>query len=626
MDKVTIPSTDCSDNLYGMDNSEKCIIPPFINFRIKDIVYNEYTYELLVRQNPDVIKKVKIKSGLDLQDLSHLNPVLYITTESLPLKINDDVNIVKKEGSDYYYYSWSSKFNRYYHRKLEEGDEFYDLQTKTKYRLEDGKLVNYSTIDLDIEYTESNVIITNSKGNGITILPATHSTAGIMTKDDKIKLDNINSYVTNTDLILDPKTPNIYLKVITYDLNSNSSSEETFLLPEVTTTQNGLMSPEHKKLLEGLYETVIEINPNFETNENGLTYFYITKNPYTSELTNHPITLPLVTHNSNGLFSKFDKRMIDKFRFVYVDRAISEVYYDGALLTNERFKVTRDQYNYYIKGNDGTDLLIESYDPLTGRAGLFNRQIFESLGTFTNTTPIVENFRGFKKGEIFEQTPYGDIINKILYPHLNPVINFAYIDPDGGIYEKESLVKLNILEVGITKKSYPIDRIEVLDENYNIIYSFSDLFIRDGGIFNFNVPTILDTINQSEIFYRIRVVDTQNGQDETVTSKFKFIYPYYYGIIQDGEDIDFTKLNKVVELKSNKLIDFTANYEKIVFGYPEYYGDLVIIKDENGLNVNGFFTKVRKNLTTSNTTVPYIFYISNLTTADKFAINFMYNK
>ena len=108
MDKVTIPSTDCSDNLYGMDNSEKCIIPPFINFRIKDIVYNEYTYELLVRQNPDVIKKVKIKSGLDLQDLSHLNPVLYITTESLPLKINDDDNIVKKDGSDYYYYSWSS--------------------------------------------------------------------------------------------------------------------------------------------------------------------------------------------------------------------------------------------------------------------------------------------------------------------------------------------------------------------------------------------------------------------------------------------------------------------------------------------------------------------------------------
>ena len=86
--------------------------------------------------------------------------------------------------------------------------------------------------------------------------------------------------------------------------------------------------------------------------------------------------------------------------------------------------------------------------------------------------------------------------------------------------------------------------------------------------------------------------------------KFKFIYPYYYGIIQDGEDIDFTKLNKVVELKSNKLIDFTANYEKIVFGYPEYYGDLVIIKDENGLNVNGFFTKVRKNLTTS---YPYFF-------------------
>lgn len=626
MDKTTIPSIDCSDNLYGMDNSEKCIIPPFINFRIKDVEYNDYTFELLIKQNPDVIKKVRIKSGIVLHDLSHLNPVLFITDEELPLKINDDANIVKKEGEDYYYYSWSSKFNRYYNRKLKEGDEFYDLQTKVKYRLENGRLINYSNINLDIEYTESSVIIINDKGDGITILPATHSKAGVMTKDDKIKLDRINSYVKETNLILDTKSPNIYLNVLTYDVKNNTHKEESFLLPEVTISQNGLMSPRHKELLDNLYESVIEINSNFETNDKGLTYFYITKNPYTSSTTNHPITLPLVTHDSNGLFSKFDKRMIDKFKFIYSNKTISEVYYDGVLLTNERFKVTRDQYNYYIKGNDGTDLIIESYDPTTGRAGLFNKEIYESLGTFTNLTPIVEDFRGLKQGEVFEKTPYEDIINKLLYPHLNPVIDFVKIDPDGGVYEKESSVKLNIIEVGITKKSYPINRIEILDEKYNIIYSFKDLYIRDGGIFNFNVPTVLDTINQSEIFYRVRVVDSNNGQDEAITSKFKFIYPYYYGIISDQEDVDFTRLNKIVELKSNKTIDYTADYERVVFGYPEFYGDLKIIKDENGLNVNGFFTKVRKDLITSNTIVPYIFYISNLTTTDNFAINFIYNK
>lgn len=625
MDLTTQLSSNCSDNLYGMENPN-CSVPQYIDFRIKNVEYNEYTFELLVKQNPDVVKKVKIKSGITLEDLSHLNPVLYITSEELPLKISENTHIVRKEGSEYYYYSWSDKLNRYFSVKLEEGYEFYDLKTKTKYRLENGELTNVSNVDLDIEFTDSSINISNSKGDGITLTPATHSKAGVMTSEDKIKLDRIRGYVTDTDLIEDNLSPNIYMKVVHYNVENNETTEETFLLPEVTLTQNGLMTPEHKELLESFYESVIEIDSKFTSNEDGLTYFYITKDPYTLQTKTHSITIPLVTQNTNGLFSKFDKRMIDKFSFSYVNQAISEVRYDGALLTNEKFKVTRDQNNYYIKGNDGTNILIESYDPKTGRAGLFNKEIYESLGTFTNLTPIVEDFRGFKKGEVFEDTPYDDLINKILYPHLKPIINFAYTDPNGGVFEKESEVKLNILEIGVTKKSYDIDRIEILDDNYNLLYTFNDLYIKDGGVFNFNVPKILDTTNRSEIFFRVRVTDKQNGQVEVLTKKFQFIYPYFYGVMADEEDINFDRLEKIVELKSNKQVDFTADYQRLVFGYPEYYGDLAIIRDENGLNVNGFFKKIYATLTTDNTSVPYIFYASNLTTVDNFAINFNYNK
>ena len=145
-------------------------------------------------------------------------------------------------------------------------------------------------------------------------------------------------------------------------------------------------------------------------------------------------------------------------------------------------------------------------------------------------------------------------------------------------------------------------------------------------MFNFNVPKILDTTNRSEIFFRVRVTDKQNGQVEVLTKKFQFIYPYFYGVMADEEDINFDRLEKIVELKSNKQVDFTADYQRLVFGYPEYYGDLAIIRDENGLNVNGFFKKIYATLTTDNTSVPYIFYASNLTTVDNFAINFNYNK
>ena len=156
---------------------------------------------------------------------------------------------------------------------------------------------------------------------------------------------------------------------------------------------------------------------------------------------------------------------------------------------------------------------------------------------------------------------------------------------NGGVFEKESEVKLNILEIGVTKKSYDIDRIEILDDNYNLLYTFNDLYIKDGGVFNFNVPKILDTTNRSEIFFRVRVTDKQNGQVEVLTKKFQFIYPYFYGVMADEEDINFDRLEKIVELKSNKQVDFTADYQRLVFGYPEYYGDLAIIRDENGLNV-----------------------------------------
>ena len=622
MNTQILSSEECDQNLYGIKDNQCCSYPIKEDFRIKEITYNEYTFELILKQNPDVIKKVTIKSGITLEDLSHLNPVLYIT-DKLPIRINSDANIVLKSDDKYYYYSWSKKFNKWYYFELKEGSEFYDLSTQTKYILTNGELVNQTDVDLNISYTENTIEISNSSGDGITINSATHSKAGLLSKDDKIKLDGIASYTISSKIESSLTSKDIYLKTITYNSNTQESKEEIFTIPVVTESRNGLVTPEMLKTLESLFECVIEIKPEFQSNDNGLTYFYITRNPYDSQNTSHSITIPLVTENTQGLMSKIDKRIINKFKFNYVNQKISEVYYDGVLLTNEKFKITRDQYNYYIKGNDGTDLTIESYDPKTGKAGLFNKDIYNNLGTYTNTTPIVEDWRGFKKKEIFENVPYNKVLDKILYPDIPPIIKLLYSDPDGGVFEKESKVKLTLIEVLITKKSYDIDRIEVLDDYYNVVYTFKDLIIKDGGIFNINVPYDIDTTNQSEMFFRVRVIDTNNSIDEAVSKIFRFVYPYYYGI-SDNVNIDFNNLNKLIDIQSDKTLDFTANYQKIVFGYPAYYGELKNIFDQNGLNIIGFFTKVNKDLITENTTVPYIFYISNNTTTDNFAITFKY--
>lgn len=615
----------CNKSLFNYGDTQSCSCDYSIpeDFRITKLTYNEYTFELVLKQNPDVVKRIKIKSGITLEDLAHLNPVLYIT-DTLPLHVNSDANIVLKQDGKYYYYTWSTKFNRWYYFELGEGSEFYDLQTKKKYILQNNELHNNSTVDLDIEYTENDVTITNSQGNNITLNSATHAKAGLMNRSDKIKLDGVTSYLTEAELSSSLTTDDLYLKFVTYNTNTQESKEETFIIPVVTESKNGLITPDMKKMLETLYGSVIEIKPDFESTDAGLTYFYITKEPYTQATESHAITIPLVTENKHGLMSKVDKAIIDKFKFVYVNQRISEVYYDGVLLTNEKFAISRDDSNYYIKGDQGTNLIIEPYDPDSGKAGLLTRELYNDFaGIYTNKTPIVESWRGFKKKETFNNTSYDEILDKLLYPNIPPTIELLYSDPDGGVFEKESQVKLTLIEVKVTKKSHDISKIEVLDDLYNVVYTFEDLNIKDGGIFNINVPYDLDTVNQSEMYFRVRVTDTFNGVDEAVSKTFRFIYPYYYGISEDG-GIDFTKLNKLVEIQSNKTLDFTSNYQQIVFGYPSHYGDLKRIVDVNGLDVSGFFNKYTKTLVTNHTNVQYTFYVSNKTTTDKFDITFKY--
>lgn len=618
---------DCKDNLIGDGDNQQCLVPPHIDFRIKDVSYNEYTFDLLIKQNPDVIKKVKIKSGIKLSDLSHLNPVLYIISDKLPIKISEDAHIVRKEGNEYYYYTWSNKFNRYFSFKLEEGYEFYDLKTQTKYRLVNGELLNCSSVDLSIEYSEASITINSSQGKGVTINSATHSKAGLLSKSDKIKLDNITSYQKSSELVLDSDSPNVYIKFIYYNPNTQEQTEELFLIPEVTESKNGLATPELKKVLESLssFDFVSEIKPDFSSTTDGLTYFYITKNSSNlATQTSHKITIPLVNKNSNGLMSIKDKNIIDKFKFVYLNNKVTEVYYDGALLTNEKFKVSRDASNYYIEGNDGTKIILEPYDPETGKAGLLTEEILNSVNTFTSNKEIVEDFRGFRKGEKFTKITYQELFNKLLFPDIKPTITLLQSDPDGGVFEKESTVKLTLIEVEVVKKSYDISKIEILDDKYNIVYTFDNLEIKDGGIFNINVPYNLDTTNNSEMFFIVRVTDIKNNVDEVISKTFRFIYPFYYGVLNIDEELDFNTLNKIINIKSNQTITYTSNYQKLVFGYPEFYGELDKIFDVNGLLINGIFTKENKTLTTSNTRVPYIFYISDPTNSDNIDITFKY--
>nr|DAT90384.1 MAG TPA: hypothetical protein [Caudoviricetes sp.] len=603
------------------------------NYRITDFEYNEYTYDLVIKQNPDVVKRVKIKSGIGLEELAHLNPVIRIFSEgeNVPIEIKgNNPHLVKTEVENgykvYYYYTWDSKFNKYIISKLNIGWEFFNLEDGIKYRVTStGLEALEDTTNLDIQYTESEVIISNNKGTGVTIFPASESKAGVMSAEDKIKLGAISSYINDANFIIE--APNIYLHTVTYFPDTNNSKEETFLIPVATLAHNGLLSSKQLMILENLSECVTEIKPTFISTEEGLTYVYVTRDPNTLESLNHEITIPVATTSSNGLLPREDKQFIDNFRIVYSNQKIQEIFYEDTLLTNEKFVVTRDQDKYYIEGNDGTSISIEAFDPSTGKAGLLTGYILDSLNLYTNTTPIVEAIGGIKKKEVFDRVPYSKMWDKLLYPDIPPFIETFTVHPLPGIYEKESELYTDLIEITAWKKSYNISSIRFSDNNYQTIRVFTEN-VKDGGIFNYNTQYKLDTINKSEIFFRGVVTDVNANAAEIVSDKFIFVYPFLYGVIEDGDSLStdlINSLNKIVDLKGSKTVDFTANYQKVIFGYPEYYGELKYILDSSGLNNINFFESRKFGRVTTYNTVPYIFYIScKPITIDNDAITFKF--
>lgn len=590
------------------------------DYRITEFEYNDYTYDLIIKQKPDVVKKVRIKSGVDLGDLAHLNPVVEILTdaESLPKSIIGAFpHVVKPETVNgavkYYYFTWDAKFNKYRKLLLRNGHEFYNLEDGFKYRMSKEGLTKLdASVHLDITYTEDTAVIGNTKGKGISIKSATHTEAGLMSNIDKIRLDRAKAYMTGFEV--KPKSPNVYLVYQTYDATTDKTTEKTYLLPEVTLAKKGLMTPEHKHVLENLIDTVVEINPEFTSNANGLTYVYITRNPETLKHRSHEITIPLVSKDTNGLVSPEQLQKLNDFEIVYENGEIKEIRFQGALLTSEKYEVSRDGKNYYIIGNDGTEILIESYDEVGGRAGLFNQEIYEKLRTYTNENKTPVTLGGIPSGSTFNKVPYPELLTKLLYPTIPPIIKRLDVEPLPGVYERGSNLQLTLIETEVYKKTYNIDNIEFLDNSNNLVYTYieSDKVVDNGGIFNYNIPTLIDT-TKPELYYKVHVIDESGASSEMVSDKFTFVYAINYGVISENDTLDNKLVNnfeKIIELKGTKTLDLTANYQKVCIGYPKYYGELKGILDENGLNNINFFDLHEFQRSCSNYQLPYYFYIS----------------
>lgn len=131
------------------------------------------------------------------------------------------------------------------------------------------------------------------------------------------------------------------------------------------------------------------------------------------------------------------------------------------------------------------------------------------------------------------------------------------------------------------------------------------------------VCSVAPTGVDATTIYTVNINDgtTLNTASATVT----FVYPFLYGNSAGTSITHYTALTKLVQTKTNKIVNFSGTVQYFWFGFPSSYGTLVQILDQNGFDVTSGWTLFTPVSVTSsgldvNFTHNYSFYRSNAAT------------
>ena len=87
---------------------------------------------------------------------------------------------------------------------------------------------------------------------------------------------------------------------------------------------------------------------------------------------------------------------------------------------------------------------------------------------YTNDMPTVNAIGGIAAGSTFDNMPVNEVLTKLLYPYVAPVVG-ANSNPNGGTYEKGNTQRVNRITANVTKKSEKITKTTTEKNNTNEI-------------------------------------------------------------------------------------------------------------------------------------------------------------
>lgn len=208
-------------------------------------------------------------------------------------------------------------------------------------------------------------------------------------------------------------------------------------------------------------------------------------------------------------------------------------------------------------------------------------------GTWTSTDPTAVTVGGLKQGTNLSGKTTQEIIDMMVNPYMPPVIGIN-INPSTTLYEigKDATVTVT---ANLTKKTKDITGARILKNGTDLKVASSDEITAK----TFSQASV--TFN-SDTTFSSKVSDA-DGEVNGNTINVKFTRKSFYGLIGAGDTVDS---NTAIEaLGSNQLTgskgltwnNLTANNQKLAYAYPESFGNLTSIKDQNNFEYLASFDK-----------------------------------
>lgn len=229
--------------------------------------------------------------------------------------------------------------------------------------------------------------------------------------------------------------------------------------------------------------------------------------------------------------------------------------------------------------------------------------------TFSNNLGTTQALGGIKKGEVLSGLTGVEILNKLLFPYVAFSVSMS-TTAAGGTKEVGTSYTVSTATVYITMGSAPIYSIIIKRGSTVLLTKTSGIVAGSNTI---TLPTA-QTVDET-VTFSCTVTDSEGTSKSANATAFTFVYPYYYGAINNGVTLTealVKGLTKLINTKGTKTVTITMNQQNALFAYPKSYGTIKTILDANGFNVTDTF--VRNELAMYDTTY-YVYVLSQPATA-----------